>query len=332
MMAAQSNMNTQVAHYNLLERIGEGALGEVYRARDTKFGRTVALKLIRADSLDGDARQAFLDDARTAATLSHPNIATLFDVGEYDGGCYLAYEFATGATLRQEIAGRPANPRRVVELAVQIADALADGHAVGIIHADLRPETVFVTPKGNAKVIEFGMSRWTRGGAQRRRAAADPDSLGSETQAVVAYMSPEQALGGLVDARSDLFSLGIVLYEMLAGRNPFATTRPSDTIVNIIAARPAPLAEANPEVIPELDALITRTLAKDIEQRQLSAASLSAELRSIGAMLDVRSGDSPALGDLLPIEDDPGTGKWWALGIVTAAAIAAASWWFGLRP
>ncbi len=332
MTVARSNMNTQIAHYNLLERMGEGALGEVYRARDTKFGRTVALKLVKADALEGDARQAFLDDARTAATLSHPNIATLFDVGEYDGGCYLAYEFATGTTLRQEIAGRPANPRRVVELAVQVADALAEGHAVGIIHADLRPETVFVTPKGNAKVIEFGMSRWSRGGAQRRRAAANPDALGPDAQAIVAYMSPEQALGGLVDARSDLFSLGIVLYEMLAGRNPFATTQPADTIVNIIAAPPAPLTAANPDVTPELEALVARTLAKDIEQRQLSAASLSAELRSIGAMLDVRSGDSPNPGDLLPIEEDPRTGKWWALGIVTAAAIVAASWWFGLRP
>ena len=325
-------MNTHVAHYNLLERIGEGALGEVYRARDTKFGRTVALKLIKAAALEGSARQAFLDDARTAATLSHPNIATLFDVGEYEDGCYLAYEFATGTTLQQEIGGRPVNPRRVVELAVQIADALAEGHAVGIIHTDLRPETVFVTPKGNAKVLEFGMARWTRGGGLRRRAAADPDTLGPEAETVVGYMSPEQALGGLVDARSDLFSLGVLLYEMLSGRNPFAAARPADTIISIIAGRPAPLTTVNPEVIPELEALVTRALAKDIEQRQLSAASLSAELRSIGAMLDVRSGDSPTPGDLLPIEDDPGTGKWWLLGIVTALAIAAASWWFVLRP
>ena len=131
-------MTEAIAHYNLLERIGEGALGEVYRARDTKFGRTVALKVVKADALEGGARAAFLDDARTAATLSHPNIATLFDVGEYDEGCYLAYEFAQGITLGQEISGRPVNPRRVVELAVQIADALADGHAQGIIHTPAR--------------------------------------------------------------------------------------------------------------------------------------------------------------------------------------------------
>lgn len=320
-----------VAHYNLLERIGEGALGEVYRARDTKFGRTVALKLVKAGAVEGEARQALLDDARTAATLSHPNIATLFDVGEYDEGCYLAYEFAQGTTLRQEIAGRAVHPRRVVELAVQIADALADGHAQGIIHTDIRPETVFVTPKGNAKVIEFGMARWTRGGALRRRGAADPDSLAVEAQAVVAYMSPEQALGGLVDARSDVFSLGVLVYEMLAGRNPFTGARPADTVVNIIAGQAAPASTVNPDVTPEFDALIMRALAKDIEHRQQSAASFSAELRSIGAMLDVRTGDSPSPGDLLPIDDDPRTGTWWALGTLGMVLGAAGWWWFFAR-
>lgn len=320
-------MNTHVAHYNLLERIGESALGEVYRARDTKFGRTVALKVIKADALEGAPRDAFLDDARTAATLSHPNIATLFDVGEYEGGCYLAYEFAQGVTLRQEIAGHRVNPRRVVELAVQIADALAEAHAHGIIHTDIRSDTIFVTPKGNAKVLEFGMARWTRGGAVRRLAAARPDSLGPEAQGVVAYMSPEQALGGLVDARSDVFSLGVLAYEMLAGRNPFAGPRPADTIVKIIAGQAAPASSVNPDVPPEFDALVSRALAKDIEDRQQSAASFSAELRSIGAMLDVRTGDSPAPGHLLPIDDDPGRGKWWVAAMAGTIAIAAAAWW-----
>lgn len=320
-------MNTHVAHYNLLERIGESALGEVYRARDTKFGRTVALKVIKADALEGVPRDAFLDDARTAATLSHPNIATLFDVGEYEGGCYLAYEFAQGVTLRQEIAGHRVNPRRVVELAVQIADALAEAHAHGIIHTDIRSDTIFVTPKGNAKVLEFGMARWTRGGAVRRLAAARPDSLGADAQGVVAYMSPEQALGGLVDARSDVFSLGVLAYEMLAGRNPFAGPRPADTIVKIIAGQAAPASSVNPDVPPEFDALVSRALAKDIEYRQQSAASFSAELRSIGAMLDVRTGDSPAPGHLLPIDDDPGRGKWWVAAMAGTIAIAAAAWW-----
>jgi serine/threonine protein kinase len=320
-------MNDKVAHYNLLERIGEGALGEVYRARDTKFCRTVALKLIRGGALEAPAREAFLEDARIAATLSHPNVATLFEIGEHDGGWFLAYEFATGTTLRQEISGQRVNPRRVVELAVQVADALADAHANGIIHTDLRPDTIFVTPKGNAKILEFGMARWTRGGAIRRRAASKPDQLGPETQPVVAYLSPEQAIGGPVDGRTDVFSLGIITYEMLAGRNPFAAARPADTIVNIIAANCASLATVNPDVTPEFDALVMRTLGKDIEQRLQSAAAFSAELRSIGAMSDVRTGDSPSPGDLHPIDDDPGTARWWALA-AGVAVLAAAAWWY----
>ena len=222
-------MNTEatgaIAHYNLLERIGQGGLGEVYRARDTKVGRTVALKLAPDTAFaDPEARASFLEDARAAAALSHPNIATLFDVGEYDGGCYLAYEFASGVTLRQEMSGRPTNPRRAVELAVQIADALADAHSGGVLHGDLRPDTIFVTQKGSAKVLDFGMSRWTRGGNTRARAASSPESLGLDAVRVVSYMSPEQALGGSVDPRSDVFSLGVVLYEMLTGRNPFGAS------------------------------------------------------------------------------------------------------------
>src|SRR5215212_5737902 len=182
-----------IAHYNLLEAIHDDALGEVYRARDTKVGRTVALKLVAdATFTDADPRDRFLEDARAAAGLSHPNIATLFDVGEYDGGCYLAYEFTSGMTLRQENGGRAVNPRRAVELAVQIADALAEAHSRGVLHGDLRPDTIVVTQKGSAKVLHCGMSRWTRGGRTRARAAASPQSLGPETVAIVAYMSPEQ--------------------------------------------------------------------------------------------------------------------------------------------
>ena len=178
-------------------------------------------------------RTAFLNDARAAAKLSHPNITTLFDVGEYEGGSYLAYEFASGISLRQECAGRAVNPRRAVELAVHIADALAEGHAQGLLHGDIRPETILVTHKGSAKVLEFGMASWTTGGRIRARAASSPQSLGADAVSVVSYMSPEQALGGSVDARTDIFSLGVVLYEMLAGRHPFAAADVEKTLVNV---------------------------------------------------------------------------------------------------
>jgi serine/threonine protein kinase len=314
-----------IAHYNLLERIGQGGLGEVYRARDTKLGRTVALKLAPDSAFaDGAAREMFLADARAAAALSHPNIATLFDVGKFDGGFYLAYEFASGVTLQRELSGRPAHPRRAVELAVQIAEALADAHAAGVLHGDLRPDTIIVTQKGSAKVLDFGMSRWTRGGKTRTRAASSPGSLGADALRVVCYMSPEQALGGSVDPRSDVFSLGVVLYEMLTGQNPFIAPTSAQTVVNVTSTSvPSSLAAATASA--DLDAIVARAMAKEIDKRHQSAAAFSAELRSVGAMLDVRSGDA-APGDLLPLDDDGGSGKWWwaAVAIVAGAAVV---WW-----
>jgi serine/threonine-protein kinase len=314
-----------IAHYNPLERIGQGALGDVYRARDTKLGRTVALKLVPGAAFpDEAARETFLEDARAAATLSHPNIATLFDVAEHDGGYYLAYEFASGVTLRQEISGRPTNPRRAVELAVQIADALADGHSNGVLHGDLRPDTIFVTQKGSAKVLDFGMSRWTRGGKTRARAATDPESLGPDTVGIVGYMSPEQALGGSVDPRSDVFSLGVVLYEMLTGRNPFSAPSAAQTVVNVTSLA-VPSSHAAADASADLDAILARAMAKPIDKRHQSAASFSAELRSVGAILDVRAGDASP-GDLLPLEDDGGPAKWWlaAAGLAVGAGVL---WW-----
>ena len=320
-------MERTVAHYNLLDRMGEGGLGEVYRARDTRAGRTVALKLLPV-AADAAARQALLEDARAAATLSHPNIATLWDVGTDAGTDYLAYEYVAGISLRQEIGGRPIHPRRAVELAVQMADALAEAHAAGVIHGDLRPDTICVTQKGSAKLLDFGMARWTRGGAVRARAATRPDSLEPATLPIVGYLSPEQALGGLVDGRTDVFSLSVVLYEMLTGQHPFAGATPDAMIVEIIRTAPVPPSALNSAIPAELDALVLRGLSKDIQNRPQSAAAFSAELRSVGAVLDVRSGDPGASG-LMPLDDEPepGAGKWVAAG-VALVAIAGAVWYF----
>src|SRR3990170_6527785 len=148
-----------VAHYNLLERVGEGVVGDVYRARDTKVGRTVALKLQREVApVENLRHQRLVDDARLAATMSHPNIATLFDVGYHEGRLYLAYEFVQGTTLRQQMEGRPMNARHALDLAVQVADALAHAHTHSVVHKDLRPDTIIETAKGSAKVLDFGMS------------------------------------------------------------------------------------------------------------------------------------------------------------------------------
>ena len=317
---------TSIAHYNVLERLGDNPTGELFRARDTKVGRTVALKFISAELFpDAATRAAFFEDARAAMALSHPNIATLFDVGEYEGDCYLAYEFASGITLRQECEGRSVNPRRVVELTVQIADALAEGHGYGILHGDLRPDTIIVTHKGSAKLLEFGVSRWTTGGRIRAEAARAPESVGSESVSVVSYMSPEQLIGGAIDARSDIFSLGVIAYEMLTGRNPFAAATVQDTAINVTAAR-IPAAHTLSTSLADLDALVTKSMSKEIDHRPQSAASFSAELRGIGAILDVRAGDS-ARRSCFQLRTREGGQKWW-VAAAAIAAVAGLAWWF----
>jgi eukaryotic-like serine/threonine-protein kinase len=325
MKAEGTPADLRIAHFNVLERMGEHALGETFRARDTRFGRTVALKVVRSSAIEPAGVDAFLADARAAAGLSHPNIATLFDVGADDGGWYLAYEYAAGVLLRQEMAGRALSPRRAVEIAVQVADALADAHAQGVLHTDLRPDTIIITQKGSAKVLETGMTRWTRGGATRAAAATAVDALDAHTLNIVAYMSPEQALGPGCDARSDIFSLGVILHEMLTGRGGFKAPTAAETILQIARTPLAAPSSLNHDVPQEIDAVIARATAKGIDGRQQSAASLSAELRSVGAVLDVRSGDVDPR-ELLPLDDEGGSGKWWAVAI-GAGLVALAVWW-----
>jgi serine/threonine protein kinase len=238
-----------IAHYNLLERIGEGGIGEVFRARDMKVGRTVALKRIGPAIAGNPARLArFFEDARAAMALSHPNIATLFDAGEGDGVPYLAYEFAAGHTLREECGGASMNPRRAIDLAIQIADGVADAHSHGIIHGDLRPETIIVTGKGSAKILDFGLAPWTKGGDVRALAAQAPDGVPAESKTILEYLSPEQAIGSAVDVRTDVFTLGTLTYEMLTGRNPFTGSTAAQTVMNVIQARVPPASELNAAV------------------------------------------------------------------------------------
>ena len=272
-----------IAHYNLLERLGTGALGDVYRARD--------LKVRAHGGADDAAARAHLrrrrvarsssQQARAAQTLNHPNIATLFDVVEQDGHCYLAYEFAAGPSLRDEMAGRSVNLRRAIELAAQISDALAEGHSRGLVHGDLRPDNIVITPKGSPKILNFGLTGWTTSG-QARAAAASAEGLGADPHGVAGYLSPEQALGGTIDERSDVFSFGVLLHEMLTGRNPFAGPAPAATVMNVIRLNPPPPSALTPSVPAELDALVARALAKPVESRPSGALALSSDLRRIG--------------------------------------------------
>ena len=324
-----------VAHYNLLDLIGEGAFGDVYRARDTKVGRTVALKLQREPQPEGRRHKRLVDDARSAAKISHPNIATLFDVGYHEGRLYLAYEFVQGTTLRQQMEGRPMNPRHALDLAAQVADALAHAHAHAVVHKDLSPDTIIETPKGSAKVLDFGMSAWTRGGQTRALAAASPDSVGAEAVRVLSYVSPEQAIGAGVDARTDLFSLAAIVYEMVTGRNPFAGADASTTLTNVTRSSPPAPSSISPDLPKLLDVVLLRALARDLTRRTESAAKLAGDLRRCAGLVDPVGTARPAGtsvrpaagGDLLPLEEDRGGGVWWLLAALGAAlAIAVYVW------
>ena len=175
-------MVESLGDYKILDRIGAGGMGEVFRARDTRLGRTVAIKVIGPQIADDPGRrERFLEEARAAATLSHPNIAALYEIGEDQGQLFLVFEFVPGESLKTVIGGRPLNPRRAIDLAVQVADALADAQAGGIVHRDIKPASIMVTPKGNAKILDFGLSTWTAGGAEREHAAEGGDDHGDSS-------------------------------------------------------------------------------------------------------------------------------------------------------
>jgi serine/threonine protein kinase len=316
-----------LGHYKILDRIGAGGLGAVLRARDTRLGRTVAIKLIGPHIAgDPERRERFIQDARAAAKLSHPNIAELAEVGEDQGHLFLVFEFAPGEPLTSVIAGRPMNPRRVIDLVGQAADALADAHAEGVIHQDIRPGNIMVTPKGNAKILDFGLANWTGGGAERRDAANQAASS-DPPHGTVAYLSPEQALGEHIDHRSDIFSLGVVMFEMLTGKLPFAGATRSAIALQVVQA-PAPLPSSINKALPaELDPIVAKALSKSLDQRYESAVTMAAELRSVGAILDVRSDASPPpVVHAVVRQPRRRSGTGWIILLLVLAALVAAVW------
>ena len=316
-----------VGQYKVLERLGGGALGDVFRARDTRAGRTVALMVPPPELLASPTRRArFLDDARKAAKLNHPNIAMLFDIVEQNDGCYLAYEFAAGPSLRDEMGGAALGVRPALHLAAHIADALAEGHARGMVHGDLRPDTIVVTPKGSVKVLNFGMTMWTTGGLARAKAATAPESLDHEEALVAGYLSPEQARGGTGDARSDLFAFGVILYEMLTGRQPFAGSTPRATIESVVGKSPLRPSAVNASLPPELDVIVMKLLAKDPGARTQSATATAADIRGVTSELDHRL-DEPVHVNSSPPTEKPNHFVLW-LAVLAAVALAAALGWF----
>ena len=296
---AESLIGQYIGHYKIESVLGTGGMGEVYAAID-RMGRTVALKLLPA-LFTGDSQSVgrFRQEAQAVLALNHPNIVTIYDTGEADSTHYIASELIEGETLRQRMNGEALHLGEALEIAVQVASALAAAHEKGIVHRDIKPENVMLRPDGYAKVLDFGIAKlierqtpaaWTRATGLPNMEAEPEIIIGT-----VRYMSPEQARGLQVDERTDIWSLGALLYEMTAGRAPFEGDTPQDVVTSILEQRPPPLARYRPGVPETLERIITKSLCKDKEERYPTAKELRADLESLKKRLEFEAEQKRAL-------------------------------------
>ena len=285
-----SALGRQIGPYRILSPLGAGGMGEVYLAEDTRLNRRVALKLLPSEfTHDPERIRRFEREARAASALNHPNIVTIYEIGESEGTYFIATELVEGQTLRDVMPRSRAQVKVALNVIAQAADALSAAHAAGIIHRDVKPENIMLRPDGYVKVLDFGLAKLTEPGPAHNAPDNKTEKVHTETGVVmgtVAYMSPEQALGQEVDQRTDIFSLGVVLYEMTVGAHPFRGATPAATFDALLNREPSAPVVSNPEVSPDLERVIGRALEKDRELRYQTASDLRAELKRCQRTLD----------------------------------------------
>src|SRR5438552_7850774 len=285
------SVGQRISHYEIEAALGEGGMGEVYLAKDGNLGRSVAIKLLPDFfTTDADRLRRFKQEARTASALNHPNIITIYEIGQHQGSHFIATEFIDGITLRQKLWDGQLKLREALDIAYQAALALTAAHEAKIIHRDIKPENVMVRRDGIVKVLDFGLAKLTETTATAVDAEAATKALvqtePGRVMGTVSYMSPEQARGFDVDARTDIWSLGVVLYEMVTGRKPFTGETSSHIAVAILEKEPVPLAIFAPLAPAELQRIVRKALAKDRDERHQTARDLLIDLKSLRQELE----------------------------------------------